>query len=171
MVKSRRRRSARKRPIGSAELTRHEDSAPSDCAAISVSTYVDPGMSTGSTTEKTQKGRENAVKALDDASRHENKRPRTMASATGARRIRGVGGGGITTPCCSCTRHSTCQTRSTAKRSGCACRDAGRTCTNCTASDNCCNRKKVQAAGTLVAFFRHGWTITTPTMPANTRPK
>ena len=42
------------------------------------------------------------------------------------------------TRCCECSRHAKCSSAS--QTTHCACRNAGRDCTDCLANKNCCNR-------------------------------
>ena len=69
------------------------------------------------------------------------------------------------TPCCGCTRFSTCAVGTRGKGSGCDCIDAGRQCSSCACFANCRNKtapKLPATTGTLRSFFRKSSQATSP---------
>jgi hypothetical protein len=60
-------------------------------------------------------------------------------------------------PCCDCTRQSTCSSKPSASREGCACRAASRRCVSCTCFRQCRNKQAVitSSTGRFQNFFNN----------------
>ena len=60
-------------------------------------------------------------------------------------------------PCCDCTRQSTCYSKPSASREGCACRAASRRCVSCTCFRQCRNKMAVitNSTGRFQNFFNN----------------
>jgi hypothetical protein len=73
-------------------------------------------------------------------------------------------------PCCDCTRHSTCTTKQSASKAGCACRSANRRCVSCACFGKCRNKVAVinESTGIFQNFFNSA--VTTFTGAADPTP-